>query len=130
MYPAVLINFIITWMYACSLYYRPLVMDVTQSGLKGFLMKAKRYVIPFDKCKLAMHAICGRHAVLMMDILTFHTVRFSFASSLPWSCGSHGDAALPGTYISGYNYYNTRNKEVAALLSESIVHRCDCSHNS
>ena len=81
-------------------------MDATQSRLKGFLIKAKGYIIPFDKRKLAKHTICGCHAVLMIDILllicfSFHTVRFSFASSLPWSCGSHGDAALPGTY-----YYN------------------------
>ena len=56
-------------MYACLLYYRPLVVDATQSRLKGFLMKVKRYVIPFDKRELAMRAICGCHAVLMMDIL-------------------------------------------------------------
>ena len=71
-------------------------MDATQSRLKGLLMKAKRYVIPFDKRKLAMQYVvvgigdgCNR--------FLFHTVRFLFTSSLPWCCGSHGDAALPGT---------------------------------
>lgn len=37
----------------CIENYRPLVMDATQSRLKGLLMKAKRYIIPFDKRKLA-----------------------------------------------------------------------------
>ncbi len=36
-----------------QLYYRPLVVDATQSRFKVPLMKAKRYIIPFDKCKLA-----------------------------------------------------------------------------
>ena len=33
---------------------------------------------------------------IMVIILMLRGVRFSFASSLPWCCGSHGDATLPG----------------------------------
>ena len=86
----------------CIENYRPLVVDATQSRLKGLLMKAKRYIIPFDKRKLVVYGNDGYH-----NHALFHGVRFSFVSSLPWCCGCHGDAALPGIQIA--NSYSNNN---------------------
>lgn len=100
-------------------------MDATQSRLKGFLIKAKGYIIPFDKRKLAMHAICGCHAVLMIDILLIVSrfILSDFRLPLPFLGAVAAMVMLLYQVCIIIIIFYTYNKELAALLSEYIIHR-------